>query len=45
LVDIEGVPLDHVEVLVNVNEKKLVEPLVDKGLGKDLEVELVVVDS
>jgi hypothetical protein len=28
-----------------VNEKKLVEPWLDKVLGKDLEVELVVVDS
>jgi hypothetical protein len=45
LVDIEGCPLGHVEAPVNVNEKMLVEPLLDKVLGEDLEVELVVADS
>ena len=45
LVDIEGFPLGHVEASVNVNEKKLVEPLLDKLLGEDIEVELVAGDS
>jgi hypothetical protein len=45
LVDIEGCPLGHVEASVNVNEKTLVEPLLDKVLGEDIEVELVVADS
>jgi hypothetical protein len=41
----EGFPLGHVEASLNVNEKKLVEPLMDKVLGEDIEVELVVGDS
>jgi hypothetical protein len=45
LVDIEGFPLDHVEASANVNEKKLVEPLLDKLLGEDIEVELMAGDS
>ena len=45
LVDVEGFPLGHVEASVNVNEKKLVEPLLDKILGEDIEVELVAGDS
>jgi hypothetical protein len=45
LADIEGFPLDHVEAPANVNEKKLVEPLLDKLLGEDIEVELVAGDS
>jgi len=45
LVDIEGFPLGHVEAPANVNEKKLVEPLLDKLLGEDIEVELVAGDS
>jgi hypothetical protein len=45
LVDIEGFPLGHVEAPANVNEKKLVEPLLDKLLGEDIEVELVACDS
>ena len=45
LVDIEGFPLGHVEASVNVNEKMLVEPLLDKVLGEDIEVELVAADS
>jgi hypothetical protein len=44
LVDAEGLPLGHVEASVNVNEKKLVEPLLDR-LGKDFEVELIAGDS
>jgi hypothetical protein len=45
LVDIEGFPLGHVEASVNVNEKMLVEPLLDKLLGEDIEVELAAADS
>jgi len=45
LVDIEDCPLGHVEASVNVNEKMLVEPLLDKVLGEDIEVELIVADS
>ena len=45
LVDIEGFPLGHVEAPANVNEKKLLEPLLDKVLGENLEIELVAADS
>jgi hypothetical protein len=45
LVDIEGFPLGHVEASANVNEKKLVEPLLDRLLGEDIEVELLAGDS
>jgi len=45
LVDIEGFPLGHVEASANVNEKKLVEPLLDRLLGEDIEVELMAGDS
>ena len=45
LVDIEGFPLGHVEASANVNEKRLLEPLLDKVLGEDIEVELVAGDS
>jgi len=45
LVDIEGFPLGHVEAPANVNEKMLVEPLLDRLLGEDIEVELVAGDS
>jgi hypothetical protein len=45
LTDIEGFPLGHVEAPANVNEKDLVEPLLDRVLGEDLEVELAVGDS
>ena len=45
LVDIEGFPLGHIEASLNVNEKKLVEPLLDRLLGEDIEVELVAGDS
>ena len=45
LVDKEGFPLGHVEASANVNEKKLVEPLLDRLLGEDIEVELVAGDS
>ena len=33
------------EESLNVNEKRLVEPLLDKVLGEDIEVELVAADS
>jgi len=45
LVDIEGFPLGHVEAPANVNEKMLVEPLLDRVLGEDIEVELMAGDS
>ena len=45
LTDIEGLPLGHEEAPANVNEKELVEPLLDRLLGEDLEVELTVADS
>jgi len=45
LVDIEGFPLGHVEASVNVNEKRLVKPLLDRLLGEDIELELAVGDS
>jgi hypothetical protein len=45
LVDIEGFPLGHVEASLNVGEKMLAEPLMDKVLGEDSEVELVAGDS
>ena len=45
LVDIEGFPLGHVEAPANVNEKSMVEPLLDSILGEDIEVELVAGDS
>jgi hypothetical protein len=45
LVDIEDFPLGHEEASANVNEKMFVEPLLDRLLGEDLEVELAVGDS
>jgi hypothetical protein len=45
LVDIEGFPLGHVEAPANVNEKSMVEPLLDSILGEDIELELVAGDS
>jgi hypothetical protein len=45
LVDMEGFPLGHEEAPANLNEKDLVEPLLDRVLGEDIEVELVVGDS
>jgi hypothetical protein len=45
LTDIEGFPLGHVEAPANVNEPLLVEPLLDRILGEDLEVELLAGDS
>ena len=45
MADVEGFPLGHVEDSLNVNEKQLVEPLLDRVLGDGLEVELVAGDS
>jgi hypothetical protein len=45
LVDIEGFPLGHEEASANVNEKRLIEPLLDRLLGEDIEVELAAGDS
>ncbi len=45
LVDMEGFPLGHVEAPANVNEKEMVEKLLEEALGEDLEVELVAGDS
>ncbi len=43
--DLEGFPLGHVEAPANVNEKRLVEQLLEEVLGEDLEIELVAGDS
>ena len=45
LVDIEGFPLGHMEAPANVNEKELMEPLLNRVLGENLEIELVAADS
>ena len=45
LVDVEGFPLGHVEAPANINEKTMVEPLLDAILGDDIEVELIAADS
>ncbi len=45
MVDIEGFPLGHVEASLNVNEKLLVDNLLDKVLGESIEVELLAGDS
>ena len=45
LTDIEGFPLGHIEAPANVNEPLLVEPLLDKVLGEDIELELLAGDS
>jgi len=45
LTDIEGFPIGHMEAPTNVNEPLMVEPLLDKGLGKDIKVELLAGDS
>ena len=45
LTDIEGFPIGHVEAPANVNEPLLVEPLLDKVIGEDIEVELLAGDS
>jgi len=45
LTDIEGFPLGHMEAPANVNEPLLVEPLLDRVLGEDIELELLAGDS
>jgi hypothetical protein len=45
LVDVEGFPLGHVEAPLNLNEKELVEELLDRVLGECIEVELLAADS
>jgi hypothetical protein len=45
LTDMDGFQLGHEEASANVNEKELVEPLLDRVLGEDLEVELLAGDS
>ncbi|MEM2103551.1 MAG: transposase [Candidatus Bathyarchaeia archaeon] len=45
LIDMEGLPLGHGEDSANVNEKDLVEKVLEDALGGDFEVELVVGDS
>ena len=45
LTDMEGFPLGHVEAPANVNEITMVEPLLDRFLGEDLEMELLAGDS
>jgi hypothetical protein len=45
LTDIEGFPLGHVEAPANMNEPLLVEPLLDRVLGEDIELELLAGDS
>jgi hypothetical protein len=45
MADVEGFPLGHVEDSLNVNEKRLVEPLLDKVLGEGIDVELLSADS
>jgi hypothetical protein len=45
LTDVEGFPLGHVEAPTNVNEPILVEPLLDRVLGDDIELELLAGDS
>jgi hypothetical protein len=45
LVDIEGFPLGHVEAPLNVNEKQLVEPLLDRVLGDSIELSFWLVTA
>ena len=45
LTDIEGFPLGHVEAPANINEPLLVEPLLDRVFGEDIEVEMLAGDS
>jgi hypothetical protein len=45
MTDIEGFPLGHVEDSLNINEKRLVGPLLDRVLGESIEVELLAGDS
>ncbi|MHA1632391.1 MAG: transposase [Candidatus Freyarchaeota archaeon] len=45
LVDMEGFPLGHAEDSANMNEKEMVEKLLEEVLGEGFEVELVAGDS
>jgi hypothetical protein len=45
LTDVEGHLLGHIEAPANVNEPLLVEPLLDRVLGDDIELELLAGDS
>ena len=45
LTDLEGFPLSHEEAPANLNEKELTEPLLDRILGENLEIEVVAADS
>jgi hypothetical protein len=45
LTDVEGFPLGHMEAPANINEPLLLEPLLDRVLGEDLEVEMLAGDS
>ncbi len=45
LTDMEGLPLGHIEAPANVNEPLLVESLLDRVLGDDIELELLAGDS
>jgi hypothetical protein len=45
LIDIEGFPLGHLEAPLNLNEKQLVDSLLDRVLGESIEVELLAGDS
>ena len=45
LTDMEGFPLGHEEAPANLNEKELMEPLLARILGENLEIELVAADS
>ena len=45
LTDIEGFPIGHIEAPANVSESLLVEPLLDRVLGEDIELELLAGDS
>jgi hypothetical protein len=45
LVDIEGFPLGHVEAPLNLNDKQLVDSLLDRVFGESIEVELLAGDS
>ena len=45
LTDVEGHPLGQIEAPANVNGPLLVEPLLDRVLGDDIELELLAGDS
>jgi hypothetical protein len=45
MADVEGFPLGYVEDSLNVTEKRLMEPLLYRMLGEDIEVKLVAGDS